>query len=364
MHRRNFMAGSSALLLGSLNTTGALAQTAPPPAPINGTSGIKVVATIKSLRIPTGPYAGGYEMAPNGRLNWYFTQLGLIPIVQYLNAADLDLYIRTYLDLYLRSLTSIYSIDDINFPFGRANTSIFEKVPSDSDDSYAATLLSLTARYLRASGNWAWWDANKARLKEVAYRNLAMTIKRDGLTSVFQAPRSSTNSIGYLMDNCEVYRGLRDYASLLRDRGELADANYYDSFGTTIATSISKLLFSTASNAFKISDANVNAETTFYAGTTCQVFPEAFGMTELASRFSAGWAYLNTYTPNWQDGRYDPYPWAVLGCVAAQRGQVTQARAQLTSIENKFISNRPLITINELGFYQRNVSILAGRPAV
>lgn len=123
------------------------------------------------------------------------------------------------------------------------------------------------------------------KLKEVAYRNLALTAKPTGLTSVFQAPRSATNSIGYLMDNCEGYRGLRDLASLLRDRGETGDA---------------------------------------------------------------GWAYLNTTTPGWEDGHCDPYPWAILGTVAAMRGQTALARLQLASIERKFVSNRALVTISLL----------------
>lgn len=358
MQRRNFLMGSSALSLASLYPLPASAQTTcVPPSP---TTGIDVVSEIKALRIPTGPYTGGYEIAPNGRLNWYFAQLGLLPIVQFLSPADLETYIRTYLDLYLRNLTSAFTIDDIDLPFGRANTASFVKIPSDSDDSYAATFLSLAVRYVRASRNWTWWESNKARLKDVAYRNLALTAKVTGLTSVFQAPRSQTNAIGYLMDNCEGYRGLRDLASLLRERGELNDANYYDLLAANAAGGIVTHLYNKAKTAFVPSDAATTTETSFYPGTTCQVFPQAFGLVELAPLFDAGWKHLNTYSAGWEDGRYDPYAWAVLGFVAAKRGQVTQARAQLASIEKVFVSNRARVTINELGFYRRTQSVLAG----
>jgi hypothetical protein len=358
MQRRNFITGASALSLASLYPLSSHAQTT--CVPTVTPTGIDVVAEIKALRIPTGPYAGGYEIAPNGRQNWYFNQLGLLPIVQFLSPADLETYIRSYLDLYLRCITPACTIDDIDMPFGRANTSACVKVASDSDDSYAATFLSLAVRYVRASGNWAWWESNKARLKEIAYRNLAVPAKVSGLTSVFQAPRNQTNSIGYLMDNCEGYRGLRDFASMLRQRGELIEANYYDLLAANAAGGIVARLYSSSRAAFLPSDAATNPETDFYPGTTCQVFPQAFGLVELTPLFDAGWKYLNTHSPGWEDGRHNPFAWAVLGFVAAKRGLHTQARAQLASVEKAFASNRALVTINELGFYRRTQSVLAG----
>lgn len=356
MKRRQFLFSTSALALSSalpLFASKGFAQTVSP---------INVVNEIKKLRITTGTFTGAYLIAPAGRINWYFTNLGILPIIQYLNAADLDLYIRTYLDLYLRRLEANSSILDISF--SGAPDGAFQTVLSDSDDSYAATTLSVVARYLHASKNWAWWDANKAKLKTMAYRNLPVAVKPNGMTSVFQAPRSQSSSIGYLMDNCEVYRGLRDYAALLRERGEAVDATYYDSFATNIAARINNSLFDSARGAFTPSDADLTATTEFYAGTTCQVFPQAFGLTELAPYFDRGWAYLNRTTPNWQDGRYDAYPWAVLGFVAAKRGATSQAQAQLQMINGKFQTDRGLVTINELGFYQRAVSVLAGRADI
>lgn len=356
MKRRQFLTSTSALAIGSALPFFANKGFAQTVSPIN------VVNEIKKLRIPTGTFAGGYLIAPGGRLNWYFTNLGILPIIQYLSTADLDLYIRTYLDLYLRRLEANSSIMDIDFPGATDGT--FQKILSDSDDSYAATTLSVVARYLHASQNWAWWDANKSKLKTMAYRNLPVAIKPNGLTSVFQSPRSQTNSVGYLMDNCEAYRGLRDFAGLLRERGETSDANYYDSFATNIAARINNSLFDTTRIGFMPSDADPIATPEFYPGTTCQVFAQAFGLKELAPYFDRGWAYLNRVTPNWQDGRYDAYPWAVLGFVAAKRGATAQAQAQLQMINGKFLTNRGLVTINELGFYQRAASLLAGRPEI
>jgi hypothetical protein len=367
MLRRHFFVKSASLAMGGAllgGVTGSLAQTVgscPAIAPTTG--GINAVEAIQALRIPTGPYTGAYEIAPNGLMNWYFANLGLISIVQYLDGPGLDKYIRVYLDLYLSKLEPNMAIRDVHFPFGRANTSSFTLALADSDDSYAATLLTLAVRYVRVSQNWAWWDRNKTRLKDIAYRNIALSVKPNGLTSVFQSPRSQSNNAGYLMDNSEVYRGLRDFAALLRERADAADANYYDLFATNIGKAMASL-FSASSNAFKMADLSTQADTTFYPGTTCQVFPQVFGVTELAPYYDRAWNYLNLKTPGWEKGTLDPYPFAVLGLAAAKRGQTTLALAQLASMEKTFVANRPMITINELGFYLRTKSVLSGRSDV
>lgn len=363
MLRRHFVSGAS-LFLASTATGFAQTVTCPTPTPAPTGNLIDVMAQVKSLRIPSGPYAGGYEIAPNGRLNWYFTNLGLLPLVQSFSVSDRDTYVRSYLDLYLRNLNPDATIMDVDFPLGRANTEMFVRVLSDSDDSYAATLISLAVRYVRLSQNWAWWDLNKGKLKTMAYRNLAVMVKPNGLTSVFQPPRNAGNSIGYLMDNCEVYRGLRDLAGLLRERGEAADANYYDSFATGIARGIGNSLFDGTRGGFTPGDFTGQAATTFYPGTTCQVFPQAFGLSELAPYFDRAWNYLQTVTPGWADGRHDPYPWQVLGFVAAKRGDIVTAQAQMRTTEQKFIAQRALVTINELGFYQRSRNLLNGQADI
>jgi hypothetical protein len=351
MKRREF----HFLTLASGLSKGALAQTTALAAPP-----IDAIARIKALRITTGPLTNGYKIAPNGRLNWYFTQLGLIPIVQYLNTADLDTFIRKYMDLYLSRLESNFSIQDVNFN-NAALTSI-TLVPSDSDDSYAATLLSLAARYLRASQNWAWWDANKARLKSIAYANIARLLKSNGLCRVFQPPRvSPVAHYGYLMNNAEDYRGLRDFAAILSLRGESVEANYYNNIATGIAQSIIIYIWDSARSAFRISDQDLRADsTTFYSGTTCQVFPQAFGLSELSAYFTPAYNFLNTHSPQWPSEIYDPYPWAILGYVAAKRGDRVRAQAQMAASEKKFATTPALLTINELGFYQRTKSLLNG----
>ncbi len=324
------------------------------------TQPIDAVAKIKALRISTGPLARGYLIAPDGRLNWYFTNLGLIPIVQYLSAADLDTFIRQYMDLYLSRVQSDYTIQDVNF--NDASLQNITLVPSDSDNSYAATLVSLAARYLKASGNWAWWDANQAQLKAMVDANIAALQKANGLCRVFQLSRvSPVADYGYMMNNAEDYRALRDVASILALRGESTLANHYNHIASTIAQSMLIYLWDSGRSGFKISDQDAHADsTTFYPGTTCQVFPQAFGVSELSTYFAAAYQFLNRYSPQWPNEIYDPFPWAILGYVAAKRGDDRRARTQMAATEKKYASQPALVTINELGFYQRTQSLLNG----
>ena len=348
MKRRNFVLYSAA----AVAFNGVSIYRARSANPAQASVSLDAVGEIKKLQIQSGAFAGGYQVAPAGQVNWYFINIGLIGIVPDLSQSDLIPYIRTYLDLYLNRLETNATIKDVTFTGGDPLAS-FTLAASDSDDAYAATFLSLAAMYTRASEDWKWWHANLSKLKSVARNNLALLIKQNGLTRA----RQSGNNFGYLMDNCESYRGLRDFAEILRNAGD-HDADYYDSSANRIIGGIRTHLYDAANRGFIWNDSLTSAESSFYPGTTCQVFPQAFGLVELSGYFANAWNYLNTKTPNWQDGHYDYFPWAILGFVAAQRGAFAQAQAQLQTVESLFISNRRFVPINELGFYQRTKSIL------
>lgn len=345
---------------------GLLASTSPivharrkaPPAPIDA------IALIKALRITTGPLTDGYRIAPDGRLNWYFTNLGLIAIVQFLNAAELDLYIRRYLDLYLRRLEANATIQDVLF--NDASLQSITLAPSDSDNSYASTLLSLGVRYLRASGNWNWWDAHQNILKTIAQANVVTQIKPNGLCRVFQPPRTSgTSEYGFTMNNCEDWRALRDFAALLAQRGQAQEAQAYLDKAHQLGLAINSLLWDTTNKGYKVSDQDLHADTrSFYPGSCCQIFPQAFGVVESSSHDTAAYGFLNTWSPRWPNEAYDPFPWCILGYVAAKRGDTTRALTQLATTDAHYHSDPGLVTINELGFYQRTRSLLQGMPDI
>lgn len=356
MDRRTFQLG---LLASASPIVHARRPAPPPPAPP-----IDTIARIKALRITTGPLSDGYQIAPGGRLNWYFINLGLIAIVQFLNSEDLDLYIRRYLDLYLRRLETNATIQDVLF--NDASLQSITLAPSDSDNSYAGTLLSLAGRYLRASGNWSWWETHQATLKTIAQANIVTQIKSNGLSRVFQLPRTSDISEeGFTMNNCEDYRALRDFSSLLALRGQTSEADAYLNQAHNLGLAINTLLWDSSRNGYRVSDQYRRADTrSFYPGSCCQIFPQAFGVVECSSHDDAAYAFLNTCSPRWPSESYDPFPWCILGYVAAKRGDTTRVQTQLAATDARYLSDPGLVTINELGFYQRMRSLQQGLPDI
>jgi len=239
-------------------------------------------------------------------------------------------------------------------------------VPSDSDNSYASTLLSLVVRYLNASGNWSWWDTHQNTLKTIALSNVVNQIKPNGLTRVFQLPRTSgISDFGFTMNNCEDWRALRDFSALLAQRGQAQEAQTYLDKAHQIGLAINNLLWDNISNGYLVSDQDLQADTrSFYPGSCCQVFPQAAGVIESSSHDSAAYGFLNTWSPRWPSEAYDPFPWCILGYVAAKRGDTTRAQTQLAATDARYQSNPGLVTINELGFYQRTRSLLQGLPDI
>lgn len=355
MQRRTF---HGALIASSLPAWAHARRRPPPSTPIDA------VTRIRQLRITSGPLSDGYRIAPDGRLNWYFSQLGLIAIVQYLSTSDLDLYIRRYLDLYLSRLQNNYTIEDVNF--NDSSLQNITLVPSDSDNSYASTYLSLAARYLKASGNWTWWNTHRDTLQAIAQANILNLIKPNGLSRVFQPPRNGGIAhYGFTMNNAEDYRGLRDLAEIYSLRGDSTQAGALQTQAHRIGDAMRVVLWDSTRNGYKVSDQDLQADTrSFYPGSSCQVFAQANGVIECSGHDDAAWTFLNTWSPRWPQEFYDPFPWCILGFVAARRGDTTRARTQQAYTEQKYQSDPSLVTINELGYYQRTQSLLQGRPDI
>lgn len=88
------------------------------------------------------------------------------------------------------------------------------EIPShdyDSADSYAATFLTLARRYFEVSGDREIFWQNRQKFKGIC--DVPVRLKsRDGLTWA-----KPTYKVKYLMDNCEVFKGLKDAAFLWRE---------------------------------------------------------------------------------------------------------------------------------------------------
>ena len=304
--------------------------------------------TFEESRIVSGPYAGGYLVAPAGYLNWYFANLGLVAFVDRVPAE-----VKAYLALYIAHLRPDFSIEDVSFsnPYDPgAGTSATRA--QDSDDSYAATFLSLAARYVHVTKDRAWLDANRATLEAIADRNLIASQESNGLVHVFQS--LAKYPFAYTEDNCEAWHGLHDLAQLLTEIGDPA-ASRYQGAADAIAIGISKTMFLPADRAFAVIYGTTVAPlgSTFYPDAVTQVFPRAHGLPVTAAEDDGAWAFLSKRAPSWWNGSYDKAPFMILGYAAALRGDATAALAQQAHLRDLVKTDRGSAAIHELGYYQR-----------
>jgi hypothetical protein len=257
--------------------------------------------------------------------------------------------VRAYLTLYLAHCDPAdQTIRDVVFNHDGGIPVATGTQLSDSDDAYAATLLSLAVRYVQLSGDEAWWQAHLPQLKQLARQNLLQTQKPSGLTRVFQD--ASRSEVGYLMDNCEVWRGLHDFANALARRGD-GEAGLFHQAADGVRRGVAGL-YRARSGTYLPSDATPLGSS-FYPDGTAQVFAQAFGLVSAGVRADAPWHWLNAQFTGWETGRHDAFPWMVLGYTAALRGERALAEAQMTTLASRYVSQRGVVTINELGFYQR-----------
>lgn len=175
---------------------------------------------ILSQQLSSGAVVTAYPGQP--KIVPYFAHLALYG----LTAWGLNLpRVRAYLDWYLAHLErpDRFGVTGTVYDYYLDEKGM--EVPTygyDSSDSYAATFLTLVRFYYEAGGDRAWLENHWPELEVVAGAMLA-TLQKDNLTLARPDWR-----VKYLMDNCEVYRGLKDYAWLLIKAGKEGEAEKYE----------------------------------------------------------------------------------------------------------------------------------------
>lgn len=410
MDRRNFLKQSASIGLGlSASIDKSHGQT---------TTTFSPVDAVKKLKVTSTSFANSFIIAPFGPAKWYFSNIGLLPFV---NSSVMSPLISSYLDLYLSATEkSTYTIQDVQFSSFNsdgtvASNATAKPILQDSDDAYAGTLLSLVCRhekYLNTQGK-TWLNADKLYILKWIVINGIFNLeyqfndsngKTIGLTRTLIDSNRPYYNNKYLMDNCEVYKGLRDFANLLYSRGDMdylgyvntADRirrgiNYLYQIGLPQNSGFSPVFYSSTNN----------IPTTFSDGCAAQVFPQAFRVLDPSAdqtaiinyntQYDNSWYFLNYYfdtpTKKWINCNVDDqktssgntpivYPWMILGYVAAMRSNSSiyqqsaagaaadksRAQSQMSKLASMYSSNNldPAISINEIAYYQRASDALNG----
>ncbi|MCP4606607.1 MAG: hypothetical protein GY847_39875 [Proteobacteria bacterium] len=104
----------------------------------------------------------------------------------------------------------------------------------DSVDSYSALFLIVVYDYFRASGDVQFVKRHKKKLLDIAYTIVHLQ-GEDGLTVA-----KPDYPVKYLMDNCEVYGGLKAFEMLARELN-WKEASYYETRRRAVADAIAWL---------------------------------------------------------------------------------------------------------------------------
>lgn len=230
----------------------------------------------------------------------------------------------------------------------------------DSADGYAATLLSLAAEYYKNTG-----DAGLIREHFLDLSSVAAVIvtlqDSDGL--IWAKPGLQ---IKYLMDNCECYRGLSDWAGLLSALGYSDLAALHGRKADAIKRAVETRFWNEEEACFAWA---VDREGKVYMpagrpypGVFAQVYPAVFGVISPDSgKAIISYRKLCQELPEWPALQVkDPYPWAILGFASAQMDDLAGASQFLNNCRIVYIEkghNFPWTTF-EGGFYVRAVKLL------
>lgn len=208
----------------------------------------------------------------------------------------------------------------------------------DSADSYAATLLSLVDGYCLSSGEVGFVRKHYRDLSTVSE---IITVLQDSDGLVWAKP---DRQFKYLMDNCECYRGLKDWSHLLAGLGYQDLSSFYDSKAELIKKGILEQFWDQDISCFAWAvgqDGNkylpVPGEA--YPGFYAQIYPATFEVISPRSE-EAVLAYqkLNEELPRWAELEVgDPFPWAILGYAAVKMGDMSRADRFLENCRSAYI---------------------------
>jgi len=211
---------------------------------------------------------------------------------------------------------------------------------ADSTDSYSATFVSLAYAY------WQTGDpAAQSYLRSIAYQLdiiggvMIQTQQSDGLTWA-----KPNYQMKYLMDNCEVYRGLADLSALFAAMGDSQKAQYYASAAANNKTGILSMWMNGKWAIYKDWYGNNIGPNmaTWYPDASSQVFPVLYQVLPASdSRSQQAYAYLNQAWPGWPQLSFmqqDAFPWVMVAAGAAQMGDTARVGQYMQNVEAKFVS--------------------------
>jgi len=295
---------------------------------------------------------GALPMTParNGmvKVNPYFADFAALSL---LNQADkYAANVKAYMDwhfAHLNTATQDYNgVDGTIYDYNvtvKNGTVVKEEIlyqgnknSYDSTDSYAATFLMVLQKYAEKTGDTAYIRAHATDIERVG--NALFATMDNGLTMA-----KPTSPVKLLMDNCEVYAGLRAAAALYRKVLEdTATADSLDVAAIDVVAHIESYMW--AGDHYHIGLTQMGmvyapfSWTEYYPSATAQLFPILHGVLDPASdRAQTLYTqFCNRY--DWEHLNHpDAYMWSSNAYTAAVMGDYERVHTFL-SVYNERVS--------------------------
>lgn len=329
-----------------------------------------VEADYYQLLLDSQRSTGAITMKPGaGRIVPYFANLAAMALL------DKDPgRVRAYLEWYLGRLNrpDKYGMHGTIYDY-RVDQDGLERPTGvyDSADSYSATLLTLLGAYFERTRDHEFLLAHLPEIQLVAS---VITGLQDADGLVWAKPNRAEK---YLMDNCENFRGMMDYAAILDAIGRRQEAEEARRAAGRILAGVETRLWNADRGSYdwgiytlrvgQFTVAEVSRPSNlaaWYPDATGQIFPIVFGLLDPADpRAATLYEGLAAWHPGWVNQvKEDPHPWSILGYTAALMGDVDRAAAFTEATERVYLANEgPFSGLSwELAFYLRTVDLITG----
>lgn len=273
---------------------------------------------LENCRLPSG----AIRMTPQDtRINPYFANQTAMALLTW-NQGAVRKYILWYLD-HLNERDR-FGLEGTIYDYSLASDGERPTGDYDAADSYAATFLSLVSRYVFATGDAALVFDHLDQLERIARVCLALQDK-DGLTWA-----KADHRYKFLMDNCEVARGLADWAETLRTIGLWRLGDAWAETARRVELAIEGELWSQQRQEYAWAKTSLGlrwSRRRWYPDTVGQLYPIVYGQIDpRGDRAQALIARVNGGYPRWTQLRTgDYYPWALAAYAHALAGERERA---------------------------------------
>lgn len=300
---------------------------------------------IRSLQTSTGAitYTPG-----SARICPYFSSYAAIGLLTRPGAKN-EKVVKDYIDWYIGKLngnvnpkTGASEIPGSMYDWQISNGEEITSGTYDSVDSYAANFLILAEKFMAISAdNEAWLKERSDKINLIASAMIACIDSPDNKVPTDFSPddndylsvASFVYPAKYLMDNCEVNRGLVA-AKRLQAKGVITDNVDYQFYIEQNAKGIESQLWNNGTYKWIDQAGSKTNWNNFYADAVAQLTPVMMGVIRSGdARAKSLWDEFNNHYGQWSSGyNYSDFPWVFICFGAASMGDKDRVNEYINHI--------------------------------